>query len=163
MLYERLYETDGTTVTPMCQGAMLDKKGEATIGQPLLLYIKDTNPSGYLEIQNYTGTPTNYKRPSQIFENASNRTSLNFGLENDEFFQTPVGRNLFETFYQDYIVSKSSVSKLLQFKNILLKYKSKKSQLVQFSDEIQALPFSEESYGNDAWDRDWETLLLLTM
>ena len=128
MMYERLYETDGTTLTPMCQGAMLDKKGDATIGQPLLLYIKDTDPDGYLELQNYTGTPTNYKRPSQIFENADNRTSLNFGLENDEFFQTPVGRNLFETYYQDYVVSlfdvkgrKVNVSAYLPL-HIILKY-----------------------------------------
>lgn len=105
MMYERLFETDDVTVTPMCQGSMLDKKGEPTIGQPLLLYIKDTNPSGYLELQNYTGTPTNYKRPSQIFENASNRTALNFGQENDEFQLAVTGRNLFETYYQDYIVS----------------------------------------------------------
>lgn len=105
MMYERLFETDDTTVTPMCQGTMLDKKFEATIGQPLLLYIKDTDPDGYLELQNYTGTPTNYKRPSQIFENASNRTALNFGQENDEFQLAVTGRNLFETYYQDYIVS----------------------------------------------------------
>ena len=105
MMYERLFETDGTTVTPMCQGAMIDKKFEPTIGQPLLLYIKDTDPDGYLELQNYTGTPTNYKRPSQIFENASNRTALNFGQENDEFQLAVTGRNLFETYYQDYIVS----------------------------------------------------------
>ena len=128
MMYERLYETDGTTVTPMCQGAMLDKKGDATIGQPLLLYIKDTDPDGYLELQNYTGTPTNYKRPSQIFSNADNSTSLNFGLENDEYYQEPVGKNLFETYYRDYVVSlfdvkgrKVNVSAYLPL-HIILKY-----------------------------------------
>ena len=105
MMYERLFETDDTTVTPMCQGTMLDKKFEPTIGQPLLLYIKDTDPDGYLNLQNYTNPPTNYKRPSQIFENASNRTALNFGQENDEFQLAVTGRNLFETYYQDYIVS----------------------------------------------------------
>ena len=105
MMYERLFETDDTTVTPICQGTMLDKKFEPTIGQPLLLYIKDTDPDGYLNLQNYTNPPTNYKRPSQIFENASNRTALNFGQENDEFQLAVTGRNLFETYYQDYIVS----------------------------------------------------------
>jgi hypothetical protein len=128
MMYERLFETDGTTVTPMCQGTMLDKKGEPTIGQPLLLYIKDTDPDDYLILESGGGTPTNYKRPSQIFSNADNRTSLNFGLENDEFFQTPVGRNLFETYYQDYVVSlfdvkgrKVNVSAYLPL-HIILKY-----------------------------------------
>lgn len=129
MMYERLFETDGTTLTPMCQGTMLDKKGEPTIGKPLLLYIKDTDPNGYLVLESGGGTPTNYKRPSQIFENASNRTSLNFGLENDEFFLTPIGRNLFETYYQDYIVSlfdlkgrKLKISAYLPL-HIILKYK----------------------------------------
>lgn len=105
MMYERLFEVNGTTLTPICQGTMLDKKGEATIGQPLLLYIKDTDPDGYIVLDSGGGTPTNYKRPSQIFENASNRTALNFGLESDEFYFEPIGRNLFETYYQDYVVS----------------------------------------------------------
>ena len=47
---------------------------------------------------------------------------------------------------------KSKVSKLLQFKNMLFKFKSKKSYLVQFSEEQQGNKFSEESYGNDKWD-----------
>ena len=105
MMYERLFETDDTTLTPICQGTMLDKKGEPTIGKPLLLYIKDTDPDGYLDLESGGGTPINYKRPSQIFENTSNRTALNFGEENDEFQLAVTGRNLFETYYQDYIVS----------------------------------------------------------
>ena len=48
--------------------------------------------------------------------------------------------------------SKKTVSKLLQFKNIKFKFKSKKSYLVQYSDEFQGDNFSEESYGNDEWD-----------
>lgn len=47
---------------------------------------------------------------------------------------------------------KSKVSKLLQFKNMLFKFKSKKSYLVQFSEQQQGNKFSEESYGNDKWD-----------
>ena len=47
---------------------------------------------------------------------------------------------------------KSKVSKLLQFKNMLFKFKSKKSYLVQFSEEQQGNKFSQESYGNDKWD-----------
>jgi len=129
MMYERLFETDDTTVTPICQGTMLDKKGEPTIGKPLLLYIKDTDPDGYLDLESGGGTPTNYKRPSQIFENASNRTALNFGQENDEFQLAVTGRNLFETYYQDYIVSlfdakgrKLNVTAYLPL-HIILRYK----------------------------------------
>jgi len=47
---------------------------------------------------------------------------------------------------------KSKVSKLLQFKNMLFNFKSKKSYLVQFSEEQQGNKFSHESYGNDKWD-----------
>ena len=49
-------------------------------------------------------------------------------------------------------MSKSSVSKLLQFKNILFDFSSKKTQLVKLSDEVQGTPFSQESYGNNDWD-----------
>lgn len=105
MMYERLYEADGTTLTPICQGTMIDKKGEATIGKPLLLYCVNTDPDDYIHLQSGGGTPTNYKRPSQIYENEDNRTALNFGLERDEFFQEIVGTNLFFNYYKDYVVS----------------------------------------------------------
>jgi len=49
-------------------------------------------------------------------------------------------------------MEQSSVSKLLQFKNVLLKFKSKVTQLVKFSDELQGVKFAEESYGNNNWD-----------
>jgi len=53
----------------------------------------------------------------------------------------------------DYVdMSQSSVSKLLQFKNIDFRFKSKKTQLVKLSDEVQGVEFSQEGYGNDEWD-----------
>ena len=48
--------------------------------------------------------------------------------------------------------SKKTVSKLLQFKNMRFNFKSKKSYLVQYSEELQGNKFSEESYGNNEWD-----------
>lgn len=48
--------------------------------------------------------------------------------------------------------SKKTVSKLLQFRNMIFKFKSKKSYLVQYSEELQGNKFAEESYGNDEWD-----------
>ena len=47
---------------------------------------------------------------------------------------------------------KKTVSKLLQFKNMIFNFKSKKSFLVQYSDELQGNKFAQESYGNDEWD-----------
>ena len=49
-------------------------------------------------------------------------------------------------------MSSSSVERLFQYKRMDFKFKSKKSFLVQFSDEIQGVPFAEEDYGDDEWD-----------
>lgn len=133
MMYERLYLTNGTTLTNVCQGSMLDKDNNPTIGKPLLLYIKNTDPDGKIVWHNLPGggntTLTNYKRPSQIFDNTSGNTSLNFGEEQDEFFHEIVGQNLFSKYYLDYIQSifdvkgrKLKVSAYLPL-HILLKYK----------------------------------------
>ena len=48
--------------------------------------------------------------------------------------------------------SKKTVSKLLQFRNMNFNFKSKKSYLVQYSEEMQGNKFSDESYGNNEWD-----------
>ncbi len=133
MMYERLYLTNGTTLTNVCQGSMLDKDNNPTIGKPLLLYIKNTDPDGKIVWHNLPSggntTLTNYKRPSQIFDNTSGDTSLNFGEEQDEFFHEIVGQNLFSKYYLDYIQSifdvkgrKLKVSAYLPL-HILLKYK----------------------------------------
>ena len=47
---------------------------------------------------------------------------------------------------------KSKVSKLLQFRNMIFDFKSKKSYLIQYSDEMQGNKFAQESYGNNEWD-----------
>jgi hypothetical protein len=48
--------------------------------------------------------------------------------------------------------SKKTVSKLLQFKNMIFNFKSKKSFLVQYSEEFQGNIFAQESYGKDEFD-----------
>lgn len=115
MLYERLSnENDLTILSTICQGAMLDKDFNATIGAPLLLYIKTQATSDGLKFQNGTGggqeTLTAYNRPSQIFVPSSGTvgdasSSLNFGIEIDEFFRSVQGMNLFSKYYADYLVS----------------------------------------------------------
>jgi len=49
-------------------------------------------------------------------------------------------------------VDKSNVSKLLQFKEIDFKFKSKEYFLAKFSDEIQGGNFGNLTYGNDQYD-----------
>ena len=133
MMYERLYLTNGTTLTNVCQGSMLDKDNNPTIGKPLLLYIKNTDPDGKIIWHDLPSggntTLTNYKRPSQIFGNNANDISLNFGIEQDEFFHEIVGQNLFSKYYLDYVQSifdvkgrKLKVSAYLPL-HIILKYK----------------------------------------
>ena len=113
MLYERLSNSDTGALSDICQGAMLDKDFNATIGAPLLLYIKNQTTSGF-HFQNGTGgghdTITTYNRPSQIFVPtsgtvAATSSSLNFGVEIDEFFREVKGTNLFAKYYADYLVS----------------------------------------------------------
>jgi len=112
MLYERLSNTDDGTLSTICQGAMLDKNFSPTIGAPLLLYIKNQATSDAFKLQEGTAGAvqdiTAYNRPSQVKVNVGvfdSSSSLNFGVEIDEFFQDVVGTNLFAKYYADYLTS----------------------------------------------------------
>lgn len=111
MMYERLSNEDTDVLTTIGQGAMLDKKLEPTIGQPLLLYIEQTDASGSFNLLDESGNATainNYNRPTNLGGSGyipNNSISLNFGIENDEYLQTVGGdgRNLFSEGYLDYV------------------------------------------------------------
>jgi len=114
MLYERLSDEDLGTSTTICQGAMLDKDFNATIGKPLLLYIKNETASPTFVFANADGgsdiTISNYNRPSQILVQSGGTvldasSSLNYGVERDEFFLEPKGTNLLAKYYLDYVQS----------------------------------------------------------
>ena len=114
MLYERLSNSNDGTLSTICQGAMLDKDFNATIGAPLLLYIKTQATSDTFKLQDTSAGAvqdiTAYNRPSQIFVPtsgtvAASSSSLNFGIEIDEFFREVKGTNLFAKYYADYLVS----------------------------------------------------------
>ena len=66
----------------------------------------------------------------------------------DDFYNAGLTYDI--TKYVD--TKKSTVSKLLQFKNMEFNFKSKKSYLVQYAEELQGNIFAQESYGNDEWD-----------
>ena len=114
MLYERLSNSDDGTLSTIGQGAMLDKNFNATIGAPLLLYIKTQTTSDTFKFQNTSAGAVEdisaYNRPSQIFVGLANSvgdfsSSLNFGVEIDEFFREVKGTNLFAKYYADYLTS----------------------------------------------------------
>mgnify|MGYP003110172957 FL=1 len=111
MLYERLSDENNGALTTICQGAMLDKDFNATIGKPLLLYITNQISSTSFTFANADGgspaTITEYNRPSQVRVSsgavATSSAALNFGIERDEFFLEPKGTNLLEKYYLDYV------------------------------------------------------------
>ena len=129
MMYERLTDVqpDPDVLTPITQGTFLDEKGEPTIGQPLLLYCVTTSTGSYPIEWNEGGADiTSYNRPSNLDTNQT--CSLNFGLEADEYFREPTGDNLYNKYYNDYVVNlfhprgrKVKVSAYLPL-HIILKY-----------------------------------------
>lgn len=137
MLYERLSDGTSGTLTTICQGAMLDKDFNATIGKPLLLYIANQTATPTFLFANADGgtdeTVTAYNRPSQILVQSGGSvlgasSSLNFGVESDEFFLEPKGTNLLQKYYLDYVASvfnrQARINKLDAYLplHIILKY-----------------------------------------
>ena len=107
MMYERLTNENTGNISLIGQGAMLDKKFEPTIGEPLLLcMVRQANTDGDLTIGNTT--PTHYRRPTNLTSydwGFTTRLQLNFGLEADEWLQEIPSQstNLFEDGYLDYV------------------------------------------------------------
>lgn len=137
MLYERLSDETSGTLTTIGQGAMLDKDFNATIGKPLLLYIANQTATPTFLFANADGgtdeTVTAYNRPSQILVQSGGSvlgasSSLNFGVESDEFFLEPKGTNLLQKYYLDYVASvfnrQARINKLDAYLplHIILKY-----------------------------------------
>jgi len=113
MMFEKLSdENDGDTTT-ICQGAMLDKDFNATIGKPLLLYIVNQAATPNFLFANADGggneTVATYNRPSQVFVSGgavgTSSSALNFSAEQDEFFLDITGSNILKKYYIDYVTS----------------------------------------------------------
>ena len=107
MMYERLSNEDTGALSDIGQGAMLDKKFEATIGEPLLFCMDYTDGNGDWAIDG--STRETYWSPTQLTSNlwggSGNGLALNFGLEMDEYLlEVPAGYdNLFSAGYFDYV------------------------------------------------------------
>jgi len=105
MMYERLSDENGN-LTEIGQGAMLDKKFEPTIGEPLLLCMVRHDGGGEWAMDGTASTY--YRRPTQLttFNWSYNGfLALNFGQEIDEFLlEVPSDTvNLFDSGYLDYV------------------------------------------------------------
>ncbi len=107
MMYERLSNEDTGALSDIGQGAMLDKKFDATIGEPLLFCMDYTDGNGDWAIDG--STRETYWRPTQLTSSlwggSGNGLALNFGLEMDEYLlEVPDGYdNLFSANYFDYV------------------------------------------------------------
>jgi hypothetical protein len=119
MMYERLTDEETGNLTAVTQGAMLDKKFEPTIGEPLLLYCLSTQTSGgvsnrllFEEPDGSTTTINPYIRPSNSLPNlffGRVLNTLNFGVEIDEYTLTTgtqdVSDDLFTKYYRNYVAN----------------------------------------------------------
>ena len=109
MMYERLSNEDTDALSDIGQGAMLDKKFDATIGEPLLFCMKYTDGGGDWEIDGTTRET--YWRPTQLTSSlwggSGNGLALNFGEEIDEWLRVAPTNydNLFSAGYFDYVDS----------------------------------------------------------
>ena len=113
MMYERLKNEDTEVLSSFGQGAMLDKDFKPTIGKPLLFYAQETDADDSFEVTDESGfneiSIDQYNRPTQLapftFQDFFNRTSLNFGVEADEYLQAVqgTGKNLFSEGYLNYV------------------------------------------------------------
>ena len=142
MMYERLNdESLQNTLTDIQQGAMLDKKFDPTIGDPLLFYPAWTETSDVIKFDNLDNTFSNlirYYRPSNAIVNISTgfiNQTVNFGIEADEYTQgtgssTQTSSNdLYTKYYRNYVANlfarnsrKTNVSAYLPL-NVILNYR----------------------------------------
>ena len=137
MMYERLNdESLPNTLTEIQQGAMLDKKFEPTIGDPLLFYPLWTETADAIKFDNSNGTFSNlfrYYRPSNglifNYQTGFATKTINFGIETDEFTQVTQTNDLYTKYYRNYVANlfdrnsrKTNVSAYLPL-NVILNYR----------------------------------------
>ena len=112
MMYERLTDQSNGNQSYIQQGAMLDRKFAPTIGEPLLFCPElqaNTDNNFFIQLQNGDGViPNYYNKPTHLFPfppyaAPNGRSSLNFGIEADEWTGVSAGSsNLFSDGYLDY-------------------------------------------------------------
>lgn len=137
MMYERLTDEISSGLTDVQQGAMLDKKFEPTIGDPLLFYPAWTETTDVIKFDNLDGSFSNlirYYRPSNAIVNISTgfiNQTVNFGIESDEYTQVTqtVSNDLYTKYYRNYVANlfarnsrKTNVSAYLPL-NVILNYR----------------------------------------
>jgi hypothetical protein len=110
--YEKLRNTSlsaSNTRTDIQWGWSANKTQEPYLGKPLLFYAvqqSSTRDIKYVNIDNTDGVisaGTNIYMPSNSLSFSEDSVNLNFNAEQNEFFQEPFTKTLFNEYYKNYI------------------------------------------------------------
>ncbi len=103
MLYERLKNITNNNWTPYVYGRFVDKKGDPTLGEPLIFYPRKTNIAGYdyfFDGETASDIVNTYIRPSSA---SFLSNTIHFGAEVDEFTLNQNSNSLFKKYYKNYV------------------------------------------------------------
>jgi len=98
MLFEAQF-TSAKTQSDITSGLFLDKKGDTTIGEPLIFYVVNTSCATTPIAWTGAANSTTYNRPA----NVSSTGSINFGAELDEHTLALETASLFSDYHTAYI------------------------------------------------------------
>lgn len=102
--FERLYDDNGNTITPVQWGWSADIKQDANLGKPLLFYpIQNTVSIGIKDFEAAVSEKTTVFIPSNSLS-TTDSFNINFNAENNEYGGIPYNSTLFEKYYKNYIV-----------------------------------------------------------
>jgi hypothetical protein len=121
MKFERLRDVNGNAQTDIGWGYCVDDNQESYIGKPILFYLyMDNEDMSFVNAVDSAGVPTGHQRISNHFtpgnSNRSvltNRPTINFSLEIDEYTGVTYPNTLFADYHEEYISEVFNQSKRL--------------------------------------------------
>jgi hypothetical protein len=121
MKFERLRDVNGNAQTDIGWGYCVDDNQESYIGKPILFYLyRDNEDMSFVNAVDSEGVPTghqlisNHFTPGNSNRNAlTNRPTINFSLEIDEYTGVTYPNTLFADYHEEYISEVFNQSKRL--------------------------------------------------
>jgi hypothetical protein len=121
MKFERLRDVNGNSLTSIGWGYCVDDNQESYIGKPILFYMfMDGGQISFVNAVDSAGVPTGHEPISNHFtpgnSNRSvltNRPTINFSLEIDEYTGVTYPNTLFADYHEEYISEVFNQSKRL--------------------------------------------------
>lgn len=122
-IFERLFDLDDNSETPIQYGLYTNRQIEPIVGKPFLFYANSvdisTKPIGFLDESTETEIDTNVLMPfhSQLISNSFN---LNFNAQISEYTSEAMLDTIYQRFFSDYIGDMFSVKRrIYKFEAIL--------------------------------------------